>query len=147
MARKRRFVGGRDVGKVSKSCYVCQACGFQHDRKPALCCNPPYCDCTLFDRFDSKGEATFWAGLKLRERAGDIQNLRRQTRFDLIVVETKIGEYIADFDYMDKDGVFHVLDFKPKDKEGRVIMTDLAHWKHKHLAAQSGIQVEIVTSK
>ena len=56
--------------------------------------------------FDSKKEANRYAELKLMERAGLIQNLRRQVRYELIPSQYKDGKclyrsctYVADFVY------------------------------------------------
>lgn len=77
--------------------------------------------------FDSKKEAARYQELKLLERAGQISNLRRQTRFLLIpsqyetvTINGKKKErcveracvYIADFQYLDKDGKLVVEDCK-----------------------------------
>lgn len=68
-------------------------------------------------KFDSKGEANHYAGLKLLERAGVIQNLKLQPRFTLqdsfIYNGHKIRkiEYVADFLYI-KDGQTIVEDYK-----------------------------------
>ena len=87
-------------------------------------------------RFDSKGEAVRWEQLKLRQRAGEIWNVKRQVRFPLHAAGDgmKIGEYIADFTYCDKKshGVV-VEDFKGAPP------TPLARWKVKHLIAEYGV--------
>jgi Fe2+ transport system protein B len=55
--------------------------------------------------FDSKHEADRWLELKLLERAGVIQNLQRQVKFDLYPshetagVKIRAKAYIADFVY------------------------------------------------
>ncbi len=56
--------------------------------------------------FDSKREAARWQELKLMEKAGAIQNLQRQVKYELIPILKKTGErtersvnYIADFVY------------------------------------------------
>ena len=55
--------------------------------------------------FDSKRELIRWNELKLLEKSGTIQDLKRQVKFELI---PKIGKnrptsYIADFTYKDGD--------------------------------------------
>ena len=71
---------------------------------------------TTFDgvKHDSKKEANRWLELNLLQRAGQISQLRRQVKFELI---PKIGKnrptyYIADFVYKDKTGVEIVEDTK-----------------------------------
>lgn len=69
-------------------------------------------------RFDSKREANRWAELRLMERAGKIQKLKRQVRYLLIPSQYRDGKcvereasYIADFVYI-KDGHLVVEDCK-----------------------------------
>ena len=52
--------------------------------------------------FDSAKEAKRWCELLLLERAGEIRNLRRQTKYRLDVNGKFIGHYKDDFSY-DKD--------------------------------------------
>ena len=58
------------------------------------------------ETFDSRREAKRWEELKLLKRAGEIQDLRRQVKFELIPsqkVNGKVAEractYVADFVY------------------------------------------------
>lgn len=62
--------------------------------------------------FDSKKEARRYAELQLLERAGKIQNLRRQVKFQLIPAQrdaqgkyVRPVYYVADFVYSDHRGV------------------------------------------
>lgn len=52
--------------------------------------------------FDSKKEAARWQELRILERAGEIKDLVRQTRFDLRVNGELICFYKADFVYREK---------------------------------------------
>lgn len=59
--------------------------------------------------FDSKKEAERYSELKLMERAGLIEDLRRQVKFELIPAQREGGKlkeraasYVADFVYRDK---------------------------------------------
>lgn len=52
-----------------------------------------------FGRFDSKREHQRFHVLRLMERCGEIRNLERSPRFDLIVNGIKCGFYKADFAY------------------------------------------------
>lgn len=68
--------------------------------------------------FDSKREAARWQELKLMEKAGAIENLQRQVKYELIPTLRKPGEhtersvsYIADFVYTE-DGKTVVEDSK-----------------------------------
>ena len=49
--------------------------------------------------FDSKAELAHWHVLKLREKSGEIFNLRRQVRYPLVVRNVKVCDYVADFEY------------------------------------------------
>lgn len=69
--------------------------------------------------FDSKKEARRYAELRLLERAGEIQLLRTQPKFNLLpskrrpdgVMERSLS-YTADFEYRDKAGQVIVEDCK-----------------------------------
>jgi len=103
--------------------------------------------------FDSKREAQHWAELKMRERAGDIRDLKRQQAFplsclphDYVVVMdgdraipgvASVSTYVADYTYYDKAGAYHVVDAKGK----RTAMYQL---KKKWLELQSGVIIEEV---
>lgn len=56
--------------------------------------------------FDSRIEAKHYQQLKLREKAGEIRNLRMQVKYDLWAYgpgdRTKVGVFIADFVYEEK---------------------------------------------
>jgi hypothetical protein len=52
-------------------------------------------------RFDSKGELARWQELKLLERAGQIRNLERQSKFSCVVNGVKVCNWIADFSYFE----------------------------------------------
>lgn len=62
--------------------------------------------------FDSRAEARRYSELILAERAGEISNLSLQPVFPIIVNEKKIGKYIADFQYIDRDGNRVIEDVK-----------------------------------
>ena len=62
--------------------------------------------------FDSRAEARRYSELILAERAGEISNLSLQPVFPIIVNEKKIGKYIADFQYTDRDGNRVIEDVK-----------------------------------
>ncbi len=69
---------------------------------------------TTYDgiRHDSKKEAKRWLELNLLQRAGEISELRRQVKYELI---PKIGKHRA---------TYYVADFVYKDKDGREIVED-----------------------
>lgn len=95
------------------------------------------------ERFDSKREAQHWQELKIRERAGDISNLRRQVPYDLrcpidynFEGQAIVATYMADFVFVDKQGRTHVQDVKGGKS------TALYQLKKKWLALQSNIEIE-----
>nr|DAU71895.1 MAG TPA: Endonuclease [Caudoviricetes sp.] len=85
--------------------------------------------------FDSKHESEVYAGLKLRQRAGDIAAMAMQVRFRL----GERIEYVADFVVIDAAGA-HVIDAKSeatrRDKVYRI--------KKKLMREKWGIEIEEV---
>ena len=86
-------------------------------------------------RFDSKREANRWFELRLLERAGKIEKLKRQVKYLLIPSQYRDGKcierecsYLADFVYV-KDGHLVVEDCKgfrtPEYKIKRKLMLQL----------------------
>ena len=53
--------------------------------------------------FDSGAEARRYGELKLLERAGEIENLELQPKFDCIIDGKKVCRYRADFSYFTKE--------------------------------------------
>lgn len=104
------------------------------------------------ERFDSKHEADYYQGLQLRQRAGEISNLRRQVPFPLYAPEfdpdkggetgrmVQVSEYIADYVY-DQSGehTVHVVDAKGQAR--RACPYPL---KKKWMELQYGIVIEEV---
>jgi hypothetical protein len=62
--------------------------------------------------FHSKKEANHYLQLKLLVKAGEISDLKLQESYTINVGGVKICKYIADFTYIDKYGVKHVVDVK-----------------------------------
>lgn len=99
-------------------------------------------------RFASKAEARRYDELLLLARAGEITKLTLQPRFELHVAgfggpeyAIKIGDYVGDFAYTERDGEEVVEDVKGMRS------LPLAKWKQKHLAAQYGVVVREVRSR
>jgi hypothetical protein len=101
--------------------------------------------------WDSKKEYEHWLSLQARAKAGEITDLDRQVRFELVVpdrvsvlapnverLNLVVGVYLADFVFTDHAGVRHVQDVKG----GNATKTALYRWKVKHLELQDGITVE-----
>jgi hypothetical protein len=91
-------------------------------------------------RFDSKRESVRWCALRLMERSGDIKGLRRQVRYPLVVDGTKIGEYIADFEYEDTATRALVTEDVKSDATEKIA---LFQWKAKHFAVQYGREIRV----
>ena len=53
--------------------------------------------------FDSKAEAKRYMELKLLERAGEIENLTLQPKFDCVIDGKKVCSYRADFSYFTRE--------------------------------------------
>ena len=85
-------------------------------------------------RVDSRGEARWFAELELRQRAGEISNLRRQVRIPLVVEGHRVCAIVADAVFVE-DGRERVFDFKGIDNP-------VAALKRK-LAAALGVHVEL----
>jgi hypothetical protein len=83
--------------------------------------------------YHSKGESTRAGVLKYQVSIGLIYDLREQVKYPLLVNGTKIGDYIADFVYI-QDNREIVEDFKG-------VRTDMYKWKAKHMLAQYGIKI------
>ena len=88
------------------------------------------------EKYDSKKEFNRFCELLLLERAGEIQNLKRQVRFELIpsqkdtetgkVVERPVT-YIADFVY-DQDGQTIVEDVKGFKTKEYILKRKMLLW-------------------
>ena len=88
---------------------------------------------TIIDgiQFDSKREAQRYSELKLLERAGVIQNLRLQVKFELIPKQQgeRACTYIADFVY-EENGQTVVEDAKGMKTKDYIIKRKLMLWMH-----------------
>ena len=62
--------------------------------------------------FDSLTEAARWRELRLLEKCGEIVDLAVHPKYPIVVNGQKICNYIADFQYNDKDGRRVVEDVK-----------------------------------
>lgn len=146
--RKGQFHGlrraaGSAVGKIAIKIYVCRGCGLEHKAsKPAQCMS---CGRMDFSKFDSTGEASRYAHLCLRVKAGLIKDLETQVRFPLMTVgknglPCKVADYIADFCYTRCEDESRVIeDFKGA-------LTDVAALKLRWMDAM-GQPVTIITEK
>ena len=89
--------------------------------------------------FASKAEANYYAGLKLREKAGEVAGVELQRRFALLGPDgALISVYVADFCFWD-----HVADrFRCIDVKG--IETPAFKMKRKMMKSFLQIDVEVI---
>lgn len=87
-------------------------------------------------KFDSKKEAQRWGVLRLLEKAGHVQGLRRQVTFPLVVNGIKICSYRADFVYT-RNG-------KEVVEDAKGFITPEFKLKQKLMAAVHGIEIQLI---
>jgi hypothetical protein len=68
-------------------------------------------------KFQSKKEGEYYGKLKLRKRAGDIKDFKRQVSFSLVVNGVLICKYRADFVIYHNDDRREVIDVKSDPTE------------------------------
>jgi hypothetical protein len=95
-------------------------------------------------KFDSRWEAERWGQLKSMERAGAIDQLDRQIKYELNVNGQKICSYIADYTYLllDEDGSSR---FIVEDAKG--VLTPEFKLKKKLMLAIHGIDILLTFKK
>ena len=89
--------------------------------------------------FDSKREYDYYLEYLKLEQLGEIFNLRRQVKFNLIPKTAKYREmnYIADFVFDDEQGNQHIIDVKGMILPEFKMKQKIFYWKY-------GIDIEIV---
>ena len=92
--------------------------------------------------FDSKKEANRYCELRLMEKAGYIENLKRQVRYTLIPKQEgeRACEYIADFVYRDSKTKEVVVE----DVKSKATRTDAYIIKRKLMKYNFGITIKEV---
>jgi len=90
---------------------------------------PTVCD---GEKFDSKREARRWNELQMLLAAGDISDLRRQVRYELVPKSehSRGVAYVADFVYRTRYGVEVVEDAKGVRTQVYVIKKKLMYYVH-----------------
>lgn len=89
-------------------------------------------------KFDSRAEARRYNELKLLDRAGEIEHLGLQPKFDLTVNGHLVCRYIADFSYWSRG--YRVIE----DVKSKATKTPQYRIKVKLLKALTGIEVREV---
>jgi len=101
-----------------------------------------------FGRFDSKREHQRFHLLRMREKAGEIRNLKRQVSYALNVNGVQVGKIIMDFTYDE----FTLEDLSPDyvapkwthiDEDCKGFQTPLSKLQHKLFAAIFGREIRI----
>ena len=88
--------------------------------------------------FDSKREAEYYAGLKLREKSGEVYEVELQRPFKITINGLLICTYRCDFSFFDDiEKRFRVIDVKG-------VETDVFRLKRKLMKAVHKIDVEVV---
>jgi hypothetical protein len=89
-------------------------------------------------RFASTAEAKYYAELLIRERAGEIDSITIQPKFDIDILGTHVCSVLADFMFFDKtEERMHHVDVKGMD-------TALSRLKRKLVLACHGIGIEVI---
>ncbi|WP_410982660.1 DUF1064 domain-containing protein [Bacillus cereus] len=89
--------------------------------------------------FDSKAEADYYTGLKMRKAAGEVSSFELQPRFNLQPAFIKNGKrflaitYIADFMVYLPNGDVEVIDIKGMETETFKVKRKLFEYKYPHL--------------
>ena len=116
----------------ARTVWACENCRQPSPQKGSC----PKCGHGLL-KFDSKAERDRWYELALLVDSGRITNLEVQPRFPIHVAGTEVGRYYGDFRYIDEAGSQRIEDVKGRD-------TQLSRFKRKCVAAEYGIEVEVV---
>lgn len=94
-------------------------------------------------KFDSRAEATWFMGLKAREKAGEIRDLRRQVKYPLVCGDAHICDYVADATYEEwRSGGWWIV---TADMKG--VRTPVFNLKAKLFWANYGRQILLVDAK
>lgn len=82
--------------------------------------------------FDSKKEYYRYCDLKLLEKAGEIKDIQRQVKFELIPKQEgeRAVNYIADFVYIDRNGKKVIEDTKGIRTPEYIIKRKLMLWRY-----------------
>lgn len=132
--KKYHFKSKKEAMSRSKRRHVCLDCCHHQTQTFKEC---PQCGSRNRQYFMSEAEHKRGMLLMTLQRAGTIERLRFQPRYELKVNGQKVGNYTADAEYYE-DGELVVEDTKPKN-----FMDDLAVMKIKLFEAIYGITVRI----
>lgn len=151
-ARPLRKLHGNVVGAKARPLYVCLDCLIWYETKDQ--CNA--CGSLRLQRFASRAEAKRYGELRLLQEVGQVAGLKLQPRFGLHVIaryggpargqQIKIGTYVADFSYREitKHGGMSASKPMVEDVKGKAD-THMSAWKRKHVEAEYGIKITIIS--
>lgn len=99
-------------------------------------------------RFDSKREHQRFHLLRLREKAGEIRNLKRQVPYAFVINGVQVGKIVMDFTYEEKSIQRHSKDcfssfWDHIDEDCKGFQTPLSKLQHKLFAAIFGREIRI----
>ena len=135
----RRFKTRYQAYNLAKHVWQCKHCKCWHRIKPKKYCS--ICKHTEFYYFASEVEANYFAELSLLENAGLIMDLKTQVDLPLIVNDIKICSYIADFTFIDTQGLnIHDVKANIDDK----YLSPEFKIKRKLVKALYGVDVELI---
>lgn len=132
------FGSKQEARDRARKYHACLDCRKSSEEKWAVC---PNCGGKNRQYFMSRAELQQGMALLIRRDIGEIDRLRFQPRFDLVINTQKIGVYTADADYYE-NGVYVVEDTKAKE-----FMEELAKLKIKIFQALYGVTVRIPQRK
>jgi hypothetical protein len=142
-----RRIGGDHIGRLAIPVFQCNGCGAEYKASaPSQCLA---CGRLDFTKIDSGLEAARIAELRLRQRAGEIAELRTQVSFDLTTsdvntgLEVVVARYVADATYLEA-GALVIVDIKPRARDGKILIDPVSKLKHRWMAAR-GLPVTILT--
>ena len=95
--------------------------------------------------FHSKREHRRFFVLRLREKAGEIRNLKRQVPYALNVNGQLIGKIVMDFTYdeLTDIGINQLSQWQFIDEDCKGYQTDLSKWQHKLFKAVFGREIRL----
>lgn len=93
--------------------------------------------------FDSAQESRDWADLSLRQKAGEIRNLRRQVTFECVWNDVPVCKYIADFAYEELTGEH----WRKVVADSKGFSTALFRLKAKILKATHNIEIRLMKGR
>jgi hypothetical protein len=96
-----------------------------------------------YGRFDSKREYQRFHLLRMREKAREIRNLKRQVPYALNVNGVQVGKIVMDFTYDEAINQPQAIGWRHIDEDCKGFQTPLSKLQHKLFAAIFGREIRI----